>query len=160
MILLATIIHWLRGWGNDAKSWSYWKNLATSKGATSFYLFALLWAYSGDWVWPLFTGLVYWAATFWYDKGELLSFLGNSDNGHTQDTGKIAYWIATKPLRRLPIPWEYKYGIAASLPYCLAMAPWGMPLFPMLYGVIYKHAPSDEIGRALFGLCLGLTFIL
>lgn len=149
-----------RGFGrDDLSSLNPW-NLLTSKGMVSLYVFAALAAYSGTLLWPAFTAILLWAGTFWYDKGELLSFLGSYSGGHKQDKGKVSYWIATKPLKRLPIAWEYKYGAAAALPYCLALAPWGVSLLPLLYGAIYKHSPNDEIGRTLLGVAIGLTFAL
>lgn len=150
----------IRGFGRDSLPWYNPWNLFTSKGAVSLYVFITLAAYSGTVIWPAFTALMLLAGTFWYDKGELLSFLGSYSGGHQRDKSKIAYWITTEPLKRLPIAWEYKYGAAAALPCCLALAPWGMPLLPMLYGVIYKHISNDEAGRAILGACMGATFIL
>lgn len=153
-------LFFLRGFGKDDLPWYNPYNLLTSKGAVSLYTFITLAAYSGGIFWPAFTAILLLAGTFWYDKGELLSFLRSYSGGHTQDKGKIAYWIATNPLTKLPVSWEVKYGIAAGLPYALAMAPWGMPLLPLLYGVIYKYAPNDEVGRTLLGGALGATFLL
>lgn len=154
------LLKYLQGWGNDAKSWYYWKNLATSKGAISLYIFGLLFGYSGSWFWAFWTAAINWLGTAWYDKGELLSFLKSYSGGHKQDKGKLAYWAASTPLNKLPICWEYKYGVAAALPYVVAMAPWGMPLLPLLYGVIYKHSPNDAVGRTLLGVCMGAAFVL
>lgn len=157
----------LRGYGVDEKPWHYWRNLFTSKGAVSLYVFVALALHFGGWVWPAFTALMLLTTTWTYDKGKLLSWLPTYSGGHADKTHstvfgftfmKPAHWLTTRPLRRFNE--DYAYGVAAGLFYAVAMAPWGMPLLPLLYGVIYKYAPNDEIGRTLLGLCLGLTFIL